>query len=117
MRIPMSPLQEPDERQSSNATSAAIAASPPVSSAATEAEGGCPPPLEWQDVLREFHRQADAWYLDRQSYRISGRTIGSGPPLYLLNGFSGTHELYALLAWLLQDRYRCVLFDYAMPPA
>ncbi len=80
-------------------------------------EGACPPPLEWQEVLREFHRQADAWYLDRKDVRISGRTIGTGPPLYLLNGFSGTHELYALLAWLLRDRYRCVLSDYAMPPS
>ncbi len=78
-------------------------------------EGGCPPPLEWQEVVREFHRQADAWYLDRRNCRISGRTFGTGPPLYLLNGFSGTHELYALLAWLLRDRYRCVLFDYATP--
>ena len=81
----------------------------------TEAPGEaqCPPPLAWQEVLREFHQTADAWYLDRAGYRISGRTIGSGPPLYFLNGFSGTHELYALLAWLLRDGYRCVLFDYA----
>jgi pimeloyl-ACP methyl ester carboxylesterase len=67
-------------------------------------------------VVREFYGHADAWYLDRKECRISGRSLGSGPPLYLLNGFSGTHELYSLLAWLLRDRYRCVLFDYAMPP-
>lgn len=67
--------------------------------------------------MREFHRQADAWYLDRQNYRISGRTLGTGKPLYFLSGFSGTHELYALFAWLVRDRYRCVLFDYAMPAA
>jgi pimeloyl-ACP methyl ester carboxylesterase len=79
------------------------------------AETACPPPLEWQDVLREFHRQADTWYLDRPQYRISGRTVGCGPPLYLLNGFAGTHELYALLVWLLRDQFRCVLFDYPIP--
>jgi pimeloyl-ACP methyl ester carboxylesterase len=84
---------------------------------AVEASGGCPPPLEWQEVLREFHRQADNWYLDRPHVRISGRTLGNGPPLYFLNGFSGTHELYALLVWLLRDDYRCVLFDYALPAA
>src|SRR5215475_5189400 len=87
----------------------------PPAGGASSTDGGCPPPLEWQEVLREFHRQADAWYLDCKNFRISGRTIGSGPPLYLLNGFSGTHELYALLVWLLRDRYRCVLFDYATP--
>src|SRR5262249_44656505 len=78
-------------------------------------DGGCPPPLEWQEVLREFHRQADAWYLDRKDSRISGRTLGSGRPLYLLNGFSGTHELYALLVWLLRGRYRCWQFGYVTP--
>jgi len=77
----------------------------------------CPSPLAWHQVLREFHSQADAWFLDRPKYRISGRTLGCGPPLYLLNGLSATHELYALLVWLLRDRYRCVLFDYAMPAA
>jgi pimeloyl-ACP methyl ester carboxylesterase len=103
-------------------TSAAVAATdkpietaPLVAPAEQGNAGGCPPPLEWQEVLREFHRQADAWYLDRSQARISGRTLGSGPPLYLLNGFSGTHELYALLVWLLRDHYRCVLFDYALP--
>src|SRR4051794_40624857 len=56
-------------------------------------ESACPPPLAWVDVLADFHRQAEAWYLDRPNYRLSGRTLGSGPPLYFLNGFSGTHEL------------------------
>jgi pimeloyl-ACP methyl ester carboxylesterase len=68
--------------------------------------------LAWVDVLADFHKQADAWYLDRPNYRISGRTLGSGPPLYLLNGFTGTHELYSLFVWLMRDKYRCVLFDY-----
>ena len=94
-------------------TEPSIASSPEQSAA--PAESGCPPPLAWVDVLADFHKQADAWYLDRPNYRISGRTLGSGPPLYLLNGFSGTHELYSLFVWLMRDRYRCVLFDYPAP--
>lgn len=88
--------------------------SDPVSSPPTAAAeaGGCPPPLEWQEVLREFHAQADVWYLDRPQYRLQGRILGQGRPLYLLNGFGGTHELYALLVWLLRDEFRCVLWDY-----
>ena len=82
---------------------------------ATTPAAGCPPPLAWSEVLADFHKQADAWYLDRPNYRLSGRTLGSGPALYLLNGFSGTHELYSLLVWLLRDHFRCVLFDYAAP--
>lgn len=87
----------------------------PAPVAAPPAESACPPPLAWQEVLREFHRQADTWCLDRPNGRILGRTIGSGPSLYFLNGFSGTHELYALLVWLLRDEYRCVLCDYTVP--
>lgn len=81
----------------------------PVSAAPAEP---CPPPLAWQEVLREFHEQADAWYLDRPKYRLAGRVFGHGRPLYLLNGFGGTHELYVLLAWLLREEFRCVLWDY-----
>jgi pimeloyl-ACP methyl ester carboxylesterase len=108
-------LNQHDWSPESEPSSGAVEAAGSASAAAPPAEGDCPPPLEWQDVLREFHRQAEAWYLDRKEVRISGRTLGSGRPLYLLNGFSGTHELYALLVWLLQDRYRCVLLDYATP--
>jgi len=111
------PDQASTEQGEAGFAGTSVGTSPAAPSATTAGEGGCPPPLEWQEVLREFHRQADAWYLDRSHYRILGRTIGAGPPLYFLNGFSGTHELYALLAWLLRDRYRCVLFDYAVPAA
>ncbi|HTI51397.1 MAG TPA: alpha/beta fold hydrolase, partial [Planctomycetaceae bacterium] len=72
----------------------------------------CPPPLAWQEVLREFHAEAGVWYLDRPRYRLTGRMLGTGTPLYLFNGFGGTHELYALLVWLLRDQFRCVLWDY-----
>lgn len=73
---------------------------------------GCPTPIEWQDVLRDFHKQADAWYLDRPGYRLSGRTWGEGPPLYFLNGIGGDLELFALLVFLLKDQFRCVLYNY-----
>lgn len=72
----------------------------------------CPPPLEWQQVLREFHAQAEVWYLDRPGYRLTGRLLGTGRPLYLLGGFGGAHELFALLVWVLRDRFRCVLWDW-----
>lgn len=99
-------MNETAELATGSQAAAASVAAPP-------GESQCPPPLAWQEVLREFHQTADAWYLDRPGYRISGRTLGSGTPLYFLNGFSGTHELYALMVWLLRDQYRCVLFDYA----
>lgn len=80
---------------------------------------GCPAPLEWQEVVRDFYEHADAWYLDRPGYRVSGRMWGQGPPLYFLNGIGGTLDLFALLAYLLRDDFRCVLYDYpgTSPPA
>lgn len=73
---------------------------------------GCPTPLEWQEVVRDFHASADAWYLDRPGYRLSGRMWGRGRPLYFLNGIGGTLDLFALTAYLLRDDFRCVLYDY-----
>ncbi|MBD3672715.1 MAG: alpha/beta hydrolase [Planctomycetaceae bacterium] len=72
----------------------------------------CPTPLEWHDILSRFMNEADHWYLETSLGQIRGRTWGSGPTLYFLNGMSGTHELYALVVWLLREEYRCVVFDY-----
>jgi pimeloyl-ACP methyl ester carboxylesterase len=72
----------------------------------------CPTPLEWHEILRVFLEEAEHWYLDVDGERVLGRTWGSGPTLYFLNGLSGTHELYALLVWLLREDFRCVVFDY-----
>ena len=73
---------------------------------------GCPAPLEWQDVIREFYGSAEAWYLDRPGYRLSGRMWGQGKPLYFLNGIGGSLDLFALTVYLLRDEFRCVLYDY-----
>lgn len=94
----------------------AIPAGVPVNAAGVPAGEACPPPLVWQEVLQAFHADSQPWELDRGSRRLTGRTWGSGPPLYLLNGFAGTAELYALLAYLLRDSFRCVVFDTGMKP-
>jgi pimeloyl-ACP methyl ester carboxylesterase len=76
----------------------------------------CPTPLAASEVLREFRVESDAWSIEHNGATIRGRTIGRGTPLILLNGIGGTHELYALFAWLLRDEFRCVLFDYPDDP-
>ncbi len=74
---------------------------------------GCPPALEWQQIVQRFRAEAEPWYLDRPGgYRLTGRMWGSGPPLYFVCGMGGTHDLFALTAWLLRDSFRCVLYDY-----
>ena len=59
-----------------------------------------------------FAREAEPWFLQRDGYQVTGRIWGSGPPLYFLPGFTGTIDLFALLAYLLRDEFRCVLLDY-----
>lgn len=82
-----------------------------VLSAMTPREG-CPPPLQWQQVLEQFRDQSLPWYSDTPAGRFSGRVWGEGPTLVMLNGLSGTHELFALCAFLLKPNCRCVLLDY-----
>lgn len=96
-------------------SSQTISAGESASSPPPEEREPCPTPLEWQDILQKFVAGADRWYCEWRGRRIFGRTWGQGPPLYFLNGLSGSHELFALTVWLLREKFRCVLFDY--PPA
>jgi len=73
---------------------------------------GCPNPLGWAQVLEAFRDQSTSWSVRTDGASFSGRTLGSGRPLYFLNGLSGTSDLYCLIVWLLKDDFRCVVFDY-----
>ena len=87
----------------------------PKASTSEEAHEPCPTPLSWQQVLSAFHDESTSWQLDNGDVTINGRTWASGPPLYFLNGISGTCDLYALSGWLLREDFRCVFFDYNTP--
>ena len=63
-------------------------------------------------MLQSFRAESAAWSVDVEGGLLRGRTLGRGRPLYFLNGISGNCELFCLLAWLLRDDFRCVLFDY-----
>jgi pimeloyl-ACP methyl ester carboxylesterase len=71
----------------------------------------CPPPLMWQEILGRYETDSDAWEIHHERHRLVGRTWGEGPPLYLLNHFAGTAEMYSMLVWLLRDQFRCVVYD------
>lgn len=73
---------------------------------------GCPPPLQWQQVLAAFREQSADWHTDTPAGRINGRVWGDGPTLVMLNGLGGSHELFALCVFLLKANCRCVLLDY-----
>ncbi len=71
----------------------------------------CPTPLAWEQVLDAFRSDAELWEFQQGGTTVRGRTWGDGPPVYLLPGLGGTHELYALLVWLLREEFRCVVYD------
>lgn len=73
---------------------------------------GCPPPLQWQQVLAAFRDECTAWHTATSAGPIVGRVWGQGPTLVMFNGLSGSHELFALCVYLLKANCRCVLLDY-----
>lgn len=72
----------------------------------------CPTPLSSVQVLDAFQNESTPWQLEREFYTLNGCSWGEGAPIYFLNGISGTRGLYALLAWLLREEFRCVFLDY-----
>lgn len=73
---------------------------------------GCPTPLDWQQVVAAFREEREICRVQTSAGPIDAVTFGSGPPLFLLNGFLGSHELFALLAWVLRDEHSMVLLDW-----
>ncbi len=71
----------------------------------------CPAPIVWQEIHEKFLSQSTSWEFIRGPHRLIGHTWGEGPPLYFLNNFAATAELFSLTVWLLKDHFRCVLFD------
>lgn len=71
----------------------------------------CPTPLMWQEVRENYLRDSTPWEVVRGPHRLVGRTWGEGRPLYFLNNFAATAELFSLTVWLLKEQFRCVLFD------
>ena len=71
----------------------------------------CPTPLMWQEIRERFLQDGDFWELERGPHQLVGRTWGQGRPLYFLNNFAATSELFALTVWLLRDQFQCVVYD------
>ena len=75
----------------------------------------CPPPLAWELVLQGVEEQGEPFTHVCEGIEIDGIAIGEGPAIWFFNGFAGDRQLYSLLAWLLRDRFRCVLSNASWP--
>ena len=78
---------------------------------APDAESGCPTPLAWQQVVQSVRAASRRLSVDVGPISLSGFVLGTGEPVYLLPGFVGDHELFALTGWLLREDKCCVLLD------
>ncbi len=92
------------ESSESSSASSPLNLAPPAPS--------CPPPLAWTQVLEQFRAAAVPFEVAGDGEPIRGLTFGSGQPLYVLNAWSGTSEVFCLMAWLLREQFRLVLIDY-----
>lgn len=86
----------------------------PNGSLVTPPAPSCPPPLVWTQVLAKFREEARSFELPNHGTTVRGLTFGTGQPLYVLNHWSGTPDVFCLLAWLLKDQFRVVLIDYPL---
>ncbi len=90
--------------------------SPADCTEASEDRPACPSPLSWRDVVAQVDRQAERFVLPRPNGRpgsLRGLTLGTGPTVIMSNGLAGNVGLFALLAWVLRENHRCVLWEYA----
>jgi pimeloyl-ACP methyl ester carboxylesterase len=88
---------------------------PSFASEIQPAPEACPPPLAWEEVLQGVEDQGERFTHECEGIEIEGLSIGEGPAIWFFNGFAGDRQLYSLLAWLLRDRFRCVLSDVTWP--
>lgn len=72
----------------------------------------CPTPLSWQDVLRQFKSLSDQRTVNIDGAVVTLRSIGTGPPLYLLSGLTGDSDLLSLSVWLIRETHQCVLLEF-----
>jgi pimeloyl-ACP methyl ester carboxylesterase len=75
---------------------------------------GCPPPLQWHDVLEQFRRQRTIQNVSVGGVRLRGAVWGTGEPVVFSPGFLGDHEQFVLSAHLLREHFQCILLDPPM---
>ncbi|QDT52473.1 Putative aminoacrylate hydrolase RutD [Caulifigura coniformis] len=84
---------------------------PSLASENPPAPEACPPPLAWQEVLQGVEEQGESFTHSGPGIELNGIAIGEGPPLWFLGGLAGDRRLYSLIAWLMRDRFRCLVAD------
>ncbi len=73
---------------------------------------GCPTPLDWQQVVSSFREESGVRRVKTSRGPIETVRFGEGPPLFMLNGFLGNHNLYSLMAWVFREEHTTIMIDW-----
>jgi pimeloyl-ACP methyl ester carboxylesterase len=84
----------------------------PAEPAGPSDTSGCPTPLVWDEVIRSVVGAAREATADVGDTRIQWLEFGSGRPLIVFPGATGTPRLFGLTAWLLREQYRCIMLGH-----
>jgi pimeloyl-ACP methyl ester carboxylesterase len=98
--VPSDPRRE-DERTRDGETPAEPASRPP-----------CPAPADFRAEVLRYDDMAQVGHWDGPRYRMTYRTLGQGPPLFLIPGIASTYRVYALLLNRLAEHFRTIVYDY-----
>jgi pimeloyl-ACP methyl ester carboxylesterase len=96
----------PEDRIGDAATPAASAVAP------STPRPPCPAPADFRAEVARFDRAAEVARWDGPRYRLTYRTLGDGPPLFLIPGIASTYRVYSLLLNKLAEHFRTILYDY-----
>jgi pimeloyl-ACP methyl ester carboxylesterase len=72
----------------------------------------CPAPVDFRAEVTRYDDQAETGRWDGPRYRMTYRTLGNGPPLFVVPGIASTYRSYAFLLNRLAERFRTVVYDY-----
>lgn len=72
----------------------------------------CPAPADFRRELSLYDARAKVGRWHGPRYRMTFRTLGQGPPLFLVPGIASTYRIYALLANRLSERFTTILYEY-----
>ena len=72
----------------------------------------CPAPARIRHEVADYDARSETRRWDGPDYRMTYRSLGDGPPLFVVPGIASTYHVYALLLNQLSTRFRTIIYDY-----
>lgn len=72
----------------------------------------CPAPADFRAEVASYDHRAESGSWAGPRYRLVYRSLGQGPPLFLVPGIAATYRGYAATLNRLAGRFRTIVYDY-----